>query len=68
MLNDIVEAFNSFRTKIDDVELSRAKNILKRNILLNMANQGDRLEEAVKSVNIKLANILVQYLWNYQPY
>ena len=51
MLNDIVEVFNSFRTKIDDVELNRAKNILKRNILLNMANQGDRLEEAIKGVN-----------------
>lgn len=51
MLNDIVEIFNSFRSKVDDVELNRSKNILKRNILLNMANQGDRLEEAVKSFN-----------------
>lgn len=48
----MVDTFNGLRGNIDEVELSRAKNILKRNILLNMSNQGDRLEEAVKSVNL----------------
>ena len=51
MMNDILNTFNGFRTNIDEVELNRAKNILKRTILNNLSNQGDRMEETVKSVN-----------------
>jgi hypothetical protein len=49
-MNDIMNIFNGFRTAIDEVELNRAKNILKRTILSNLSNQGDRMEETVKSV------------------
>lgn len=50
ILDLMVKTFDGFRRPIDQVELNRAKNILKRNILQNMANQGDRLEEIAKSV------------------
>ncbi len=52
MLNDIIESFNGLRTNIDEVELNRAKNILKRSIYNNLADQGNRLEETAKSVII----------------
>jgi hypothetical protein len=51
ILHDITETFNGFRTNIDPIELSRAKNILKRTILNNLTNQGDRTEEFAKSVH-----------------
>ena len=51
ILHDIIETFNGFRTNIDEVELNRAKNILKRTILTNLSNQGDRMEESAKSVS-----------------
>jgi hypothetical protein len=50
MLEDMLETFNDFRKPIPEVELNRAKNILKRSILLNLSNQTERLEEAAKSV------------------
>jgi predicted Zn-dependent peptidase len=50
ILNDILDTFNGFRTNIDTTELNRAKNILKRTILNNLTNQGDRTEEFAKSV------------------
>lgn len=50
ILNLMIQTFESFRRPIDQVELMRAKNILKRNILQNMTNQGDRIEELAKSV------------------
>jgi predicted Zn-dependent peptidase len=60
ILSDILNTLNGFRTNIDEVELNRAKNILKRTILNNLSNQGDRMEETAKSVNI--TNI-VQHIW-----
>ena len=50
ILNDIMDTFNGYRTSIDETELNRAKNILKRTILNNLSNQGDRMEETAKSV------------------
>jgi predicted Zn-dependent peptidase len=50
ILNDIIESFNGFRNSIDETELNRAKNILKRTILNNLSDQGNRLEETAKSV------------------
>ncbi len=52
ILDIMIETFEGFRRPIENVELNRAKNILKRNILQNLANQGDRLEEIAKSVLI----------------
>jgi len=46
----MLQTFDSFRKPIDQVELNRAKNILKRNILQNMTNQSDRIEELAKCV------------------
>ena len=50
MLHDMLEVINNFRGNISEQELRRTKNILKRNILLNMSNQCDRLEEMARSV------------------
>lgn len=50
----MVQVFENFRKPIDQVELNRAKNCLKREILENLTNQGDRLEEVAKSVNFKI--------------
>jgi predicted Zn-dependent peptidase len=50
ILELMIQTFENFRKPIDQVELNRAKNILKRNILQNMSNQGDRIEELAKSV------------------
>jgi len=59
ILDLMVQTFENFRKPIDQVELNRAKNILKRNILQNMTNQGDRLEELAKSVILK--NFLILF-------
>lgn len=50
----MLQTFDDFRKPIDPVELNRAKNCLKRAILENMCNQGDRIEEIAKSVNFFL--------------
>ena len=47
---DIIECFISFSRKIDDNELIRSKNILKRQFLSGLMNQGDRLEDTARSV------------------
>jgi len=52
MLNDMIDTLNSFRVPIGDEELNRAKNILKRSILLSLENQSDRLEETARNVII----------------
>ncbi len=51
IMNDIIDSFNGFRNNIDETELNRAKNILKRTILNNLSDQSNRLEETAKSVN-----------------
>lgn len=50
ILNEMVEVFQLFRSRIDQTDLNRAKNMLKRNILLNLSNQADRLEEVARTV------------------
>jgi predicted Zn-dependent peptidase len=57
MLNDMVDTLNGFRTPIGDEELNRAKNMLNRSILLNLQNQGDRLEETARNVIINFYSI-----------
>jgi hypothetical protein len=46
----MIDTINGFRQPIEETELNRAKNILKRSILLNLENQGDRLEETARNV------------------
>lgn len=50
ILELMIQTFEGFRKPIDQIELNRVKNILKRKILQNLTNQGDRLEEMAKSV------------------
>jgi len=72
----MVQTLENFRKPIDQVELNRAKNILKRNILQNMTNQGDRLEELAKSVNLNkyfktffsLISIIILYFFVFLKY
>jgi mitochondrial-processing peptidase subunit alpha len=52
ILNEMINIFNTFRNGVREVDLSRAKNMLKRQILLNIANQSDRLEEVARTVSI----------------
>jgi len=54
MLNDMIETYNRLRQPIGEEELVRAKNMLKRTILLNMSNQGDRLEETARNVSLSI--------------
>jgi predicted Zn-dependent peptidase len=51
IVNDMLEVLDNFRRPIDEQELHRAKNILKRSILNNLSNQGERLEEMARSFN-----------------
>lgn len=51
MLKVMVGIFDSFRSKVPEQDLQRAKNMLKRQVLLNMQNQWDRLEELVRTVS-----------------
>ncbi len=53
----MIDTINEFRTPIHDEELNRAKNMLKRSILLNIDNQGDRLEETARNVSCISDNI-----------
>lgn len=48
----MVDTLNGFKEPIGDEELSRAKNMLKRSILLSLENQSDRLEETARNVNL----------------
>lgn len=59
ILLEMLNIFNAFRSGIDEVDLSRAKNILKRQILLNVANQSDRLEEVARTVRFYLIIISI---------
>ena len=48
-MNVLVEELNKLREPIDEVELNRAKNILKMNILMAMERTEDRLEEIARN-------------------
>jgi predicted Zn-dependent peptidase len=69
IVEDIMETFEGFRRPVDEVELNRAKNILKRSILSNIANQVDRLEETARSVRIywrhNFINFFIKFLVQY---
>jgi predicted Zn-dependent peptidase len=49
LLAVLLEEFNKLKDRITDEELSRAKNILKMNILMAMERQEDRLEEIARN-------------------
>jgi len=40
----LIQELNGLRESIDEVELNRAKNILKMNVLMAMERTDDRLE------------------------
>jgi len=45
----LTEELNNLRSPIDEIELNRAKNILKMNILMAMERSEDRLEEIARN-------------------
>ena len=45
----LLEEMSKLKDKIKDEELSRAKNILKMNILMAMERKEDRLEELARN-------------------
>lgn len=49
LLAVLLEEFNRLKERISDEELSRAKNILKMNILMSLERQEDRLEEIARN-------------------
>ena len=49
LLNLLTEELNNLKNPIDDVELNRAKNILKMNVLMAMERSEDRLEEIARN-------------------
>jgi predicted Zn-dependent peptidase len=51
ILQEMLKIFEDFRHDIKDEDLTRAKNMLKRQVLLNMTNQGERLEEVARTVS-----------------
>jgi len=48
-MNLAIEELNSLKNPIDEVELNRAKNILKMNVLMAMERTDDRLEEIARN-------------------
>ena len=49
LMSVLTEEMNNLKNPIDDVELNRAKNILKMNILMAMVRSEDRLEEIARN-------------------
>ena len=49
LMNLLVEELNKLKDPIDEVELNRAKNILKMNVLMAMERSEDRLEEIARN-------------------
>ena len=49
LMHALTEELNNLKNRIDDVELNRAKNILKMNILMAMERSEDRLEEIARN-------------------
>ncbi len=45
----MTDELNNLKVSIDDIELNRAKNILKMNILMAMERSEDRLEEIARN-------------------
>jgi processing peptidase subunit alpha len=49
LMNVLTDELNNLKNPIDEVELNRAKNILKMNILMAMERSEDRLEEIARN-------------------
>ena len=49
LMNLAIEELANLKAPIDDVELNRAKNILKMNVVMAMENTDDRLEEIARN-------------------
>ncbi len=49
LMSVLVEELNALKEPIDEVELNRAKNVLKMNILMAMERTEDRLEEIARN-------------------
>ena len=49
LMNLAIEELNNLKSPIDEVELNRAKNILKMNVLMAMERTDDRLEEIARN-------------------
>jgi len=49
LMNLAIEELNALKEPIDEVELNRAKNILKMNVLMAMERTDDRLEEIARN-------------------
>jgi processing peptidase subunit alpha len=49
LMNLCIEELNALKEPIDEVELNRAKNILKMNVLMAMERTEDRLEEIARN-------------------
>ena len=49
LMNLAIEELNALKEPIDEVELNRAKNILKMNVLMAMERSEDRLEEIARN-------------------
>ena len=50
MLKVLFEQFEDLRKPIADIELNRAKNIVKMNILMALESQQNRTEEIVRNL------------------
>ena len=48
-MNLCIEELNALKEPIDEVELNRAKNVLKMNVLMAMERTEDRLEEIARN-------------------
>ena len=66
ILNEMVRVFESFRSDLNEVDLNRAKNMLKRQILLNVSNQMDRMEEVVRTVSFFVIKFLINLFFSIQ--
>jgi len=63
ILQEMIGIFEAFRSDIKEIDLNRAKNMMKRQVLLNVANQADRMEEVVRTYSIhKDIKIIDNYL------
>ena len=49
LMSVITDELNLLRDPIDDIELNRAKNVLKMNVLMAMERSDDRLEEIARN-------------------
>lgn len=51
ILQEMINIFEGYRHSVTDVDLARAKNMLKRQVLANLVNNTERLEEVTRTVS-----------------